>query len=429
MSRIIRQFLLTALLLAACSPGSAAPILTSTLSPTLTPMPPTATSTATPEPAPTETAEQRMYRIASESASRGEPGIDPSKWTGEAKYYADIFKNFSAASDQERNELESYIRSRWSVDFDKLLVTPETAEVGRSILLNFVANGFTTKATVEQITSNSVSDQQDFIKSLDAREWRFLQHIRVLILKEPILVSPTEHEADLTDENVLFHSEWANQQPIGNGWYGWWVNNGAMLATMNEKQPNDLNQTKVTYDIPLYGKAIERTGALLGDGVAADYFGYGPMPGGGIATYWVTRDTSGNLHFDVFQVSLDSANPIVIPPGSLIIGSFGTNDNSWSVVQPTPKEERLTTMVGIDNDSDLTQLKEEELKQQSQWPPIASQIETSGIRYPNGTGSQYFSENGMPLIGSPLDGPKSGYILFSTPAHLQNPWVTVVNSQ
>ncbi len=420
MKKITHLFLFS-ILITACAGATSAPSPTPPASvetvavPTAIP----ATETPTVVPTSTEPAEQKASRELAEAVAAGMHSNDPETWTGQYAQYTEWLKNASnpeLVPDAQLNELNVFMQSLRKAD--QLYYFSQNPENAKIILTDFLVQFVQGSITREVAAAMTVEDLETLAYSQNEYQRQFLELRYRAMTQEEAILSPTEMMYAETDPNgkIIYHEEWDHGQPAGVGFYGMWVNNSRLYS----KYP-DSTVAHVPYTIPMFGRNVIRTGALLGDAMVADLAGYGKSRDGLYYTYWIMKDTSGKIYLHIYLVVTDANNPIDLPEGNICLGA----SNATGTVDQPCQALKLTTLFAVDKDAFnefRTQLTGDVLKSWLQWPPYVAKIFSGGVALPViGYASQFFDpETGLMIIGSEVEGLKQGYIFFGTDLH--NPW-------
>ncbi len=409
------------LLLYACVP------VVQTSEPFQTRIPFTATvATPTPE-APPETAQQKRERVASELIRAGASANDPESWkkTAEGAAQYEIFGNAgnpAIATDKKLAELDAFMTDLRRADMEQWIATdPEAAKAALAAFARsgLMMNGSPAEADILAATADRL---KEFNASLTPKERLLLEVVRRAMAKEEIVLSPVEIIAMETDPNgnvpyavnVDARDRLIDGAP---GYYGMWVTNSEQYI-----QPGAWNPFDISYTIPVFGrthfngKELVRKGALLGDVIWADFVGIAKLPEGKTGAVVLLKDFDGTPYLHTYETVLDTDEPVVIPEGSLVLGTTGPSEK---VPYPTIRDVALTTMYAINKanySEDKSQLTMDVLKQWLEWTPYRVWIESGGVQMmPAGNPSQFFDpENGLMVIGSEVDGLRQGYLFFGT---------------
>ncbi len=391
----------------------------------------TTNTTETPTAKP-ETAQQKTERIATELVTAGATANDPESWkkTAEGAAYYEIFENASnptLSTDKKLMELDQFIDAMRRADMEQFLAT--NPDAARAALAAFARSGLVKGSPTEaEVIAMTPQELREFHGALTQKDRVFLEIVRRAMAKEDLVLSPVEIIAMETDPkgNVPYgvNVTRGRLKEGAPGYYGMWVNHSEKYM-----QPGAWSPMDIPYTIPMFGrthfngKELVRKGALLGDLIVSDLVGIARLPEGKTGAVILLKDFDGTLYLHVYETVLDTDTPVVIPKGSVVLGSTGpANDN---VPYPTIRDVSLATLYAVDKnnyDEFIHPLTREILYNRLQWPPYWATIYSGYVQMmPAGNPSQFFDpNNGLMIIGSEVDGLQRGNLTFFTNGF--NPW-------
>lgn len=389
-------------------------------------------ATSTPE-APPETAQQKRERVASELIRAGASANDPESWkkTAEGTAQYEIFENAGTpaiATDKKLAELDAFMIDLRRADMEQWIATDPGA--AKAALAAFARSGLMMERSPQEadILAATAEGLTEFNASLTPKDRLLLEVVRRAMAKEEIVLSPVEIIAMETDPdgNVPYAVNVKRGRLIDGapGYYGMWTSHSEQYM-----QPGAWNAMDIPYTIPMFGrtsfngKELVRKGVLLGDQTVSDLVGIARLPEGKTGAVILLKDFDGTPYLHTYEVVLDTDTPVTIRSGSLVLGSKGPE--SADLPYPIIRDVSLTTRYAVDknNYNEFIQpLSREILLNRFQWPPYWATIYSGGVQMmPAGNPSQFFDpDNGLMIIGSEVDGLRTGYLYFGTNGF--NPW-------
>lgn len=402
--------ILTALILSACQANNTSPTpsITSTLSATETRLAPTATETPTLVP---EMQEQKLGRISNEAIAREEKVNDPSTWTGEAKYYADINADPNIATDQDLQELHEFMTAMRLADFEKFL--QENPDQANKIVESFV-RGF--------LPSVSGEDIGEVVRQLTPEQRLYLEIVRRATSQEKIVLSQVEIIAMETNPNanVLYHAEYVDGTLTDAGAYGMWLQN-----SKNE----GFNFDKVSYDVSMFGRTVKAHGDWIADTHVMDFVGVTDLPYGRTGILGLMKDTNGRVYLRNMIVVFSNEAPMTFD-ATVRYQVGGWAPDRFVGTPPTVSLKTNFAENRANYHEDFSQLTLDDLLQRLHWSPGVMSINTPSEHAVDNDGknmvqSMFFDpKTGIPVIGSTDQTDKIGLvgIIFTTKDNFTNPW-------